>query len=208
MAYNQFTLQRVVADFGLTLCSVTDLYPDAVPQPVPAAYRHNLARNTRLATTIHTEAARAQLLIGPLMAEVWAAAADRIALFVGTRFDVDESVGLAGVCDYILGRPPQLHYVTTPVMMIVEAKNDDVPGGLGQCAAAMVAAQRFNSARPPAPTVIHGAVTDGERWRFLRLTDARLDIELGDRPIADPDRLFGVLLHAVGVAPTVSPAAA
>jgi hypothetical protein len=199
MAYNQFTLQRVVADFGLKVNSVRDLFPAARPVPVPAAARHLLLRNTSLATTVNTEAARAQFLIGPLLAEVWAAADDRLALFVGTRFDVDEEAGLVGVCDYILGRPPQLHFVTAPVVMIVEAKNEDVPGGLGQCAAAMVAALRFNAARPPATDAIAGAVTDGERWRFLRLTGDRLDIELGDRLIADPDRLFGILLHVAGV---------
>lgn len=207
MAYNQFTLQRAQADFGLTLDTVPDLFPGVPACPLPAAYLAALPRNRRLATSIHTEAARAQMLIAPLLAELWQAADYRIALFVGTRFDVDETAGLTGVCDYILGRPPQLHYVTAPLVMVVEAKNDDIPGGFGQCAAEMVAAQRFNAAQGSDIRTIHGAVTDGERWRFARLRDARLEIEMSDRVIGELDMIFGILLHIVGVTPA-APAAA
>ncbi|MGL6095775.1 MAG: hypothetical protein ACRC7O_08285 [Fimbriiglobus sp.] len=207
MAYNQFTLQRVQADFGLTLHTVRDLFPAVAAVPVPRHVRENLPDFRALAVGVGTEAARSQLLIAPLLVEVWRAEMTQVALFIGTRFDVDDTAGLTGVCDFILGYPPQLHFVSHPVMMIAEAKNDDMNGGLGQCAAAMVAAERFNRGRTPAVPVVFGAVSDGERWRFLRLRESVLDLELTDRLISDINQIFGILLHIVGVTPPSAAAA-
>ena len=172
-----------------------------------ARVREILPDYTALAVGVGTEAARSQLLITPLLADVWRAGMSGIALYIGTRFDVDDAAGLTGVCDYILGRSPQLPFVTAPVVMIVEAKNEDIPGGLGQCAAAMVAAAKFNLAHNPGLGVVYGAVSDGERWRFLHLHKSVLVIETRDRLISDPDQIFGILLHVCGVTPA-APAAA
>jgi hypothetical protein len=35
MAYNQFTLQRASADFGLVVETVSSLFPDVPPVPLP-----------------------------------------------------------------------------------------------------------------------------------------------------------------------------
>jgi len=35
-------------------------------------------------------------------------------------------------------------FISTPILAIVEAKNENLKGGLGQCIAEMVAAQLFN----------------------------------------------------------------
>ena len=198
MAYNQFTLPMVQERFHLTLASTPDLHPGVPPVPVPAGYRERSESDLPLATT---EAGRSVFLIGPLLREVWRAGGDRIALFPGPRFDVDDDAGLVGTCDYVLGLPPQLDFVTGPVVMIVEAKKEDIPGGLGQCAAEMVAARRFNATRHPALDVIHGVVTDGERWRFLRLAGDTVTIETAPRPLARMDHIFGILLHVCGIHP-------
>ncbi|MGL6095774.1 MAG: hypothetical protein ACRC7O_08280, partial [Fimbriiglobus sp.] len=128
-------------------------------------------------------------------------------MFPAARFDVDDAAGLTGVCDFILGRPPQSHIVLNPVMMIVEAKNEDVLAGLGQCAAAMAAAQRFNAAKNSDILTIFGAVSDGERWRFVRLRGTDFVMETTDRLISDPDQLLGILFHIVGVTPPAAAAA-
>ncbi len=205
MAYNQFSLAQVQSQFELVVTTPPNLFPNVASHAVSASFRQ---RYPGYATLANTEAGRSHFLIAPMLGEVWLLANHGLALFVGNRFDVDESLGLNGVCDFILGRPPQLNYVTAPVMMIVEAKNEDIWGGVGQCAAAMVAAQRFNAARPqPDRAPIHGAVTDGERWRFLRLDGKRLDLESADRLISDPDRILGILLHITGITPAAPLAA-
>lgn len=204
MAYNQFTLQKVLTDFGLTLGSVRDLFPGVGPVAVPGEVRRRLRAFAELA---NTEAGRSHYLIAPLVGEVYLVGEDRVALFPSARFDVDDAAGLTGICDFVLGKPPQSPIITSPVLMIVEAKNEDVLGGIGQCAAAMVAAERFNEGRNPDIGTVYGAVSDGERWRFLRLTGTALDMEKADRLISDPDQIFGILLHVCGVTPA-APAAA
>lgn len=39
---------------------------------------------------------------------------------------------------------PKLLTIDVPVVVISEAKNENIKGGLGQCAVAMLAAQLFN----------------------------------------------------------------
>lgn len=52
--------------------------------------------------------------------------------------------------------------INAPMMIIVEAKNENIKGGLGQCAAVMLAAQLFNQQQGNEIKTIYGAVTTGE----------------------------------------------
>lgn len=206
MAYNQFTLDRVRADFGITVETRRNLFrhiPPVAPDPVVATI---INRYRRLAIAIGTEKAKSEMMISPLLGEVWRIGADRIALFSGVAFPVDAAAELTGVCDFILGCPPQLDAVTAPVMMITEAKNDSVMGGLGQCAATMVAAQRFNRGRNPDITTIYGCVSNGVDWKFLRLDGTTLAVDIDHYDIDEPGHILGIILHFVGLAPL--PAAA
>lgn len=202
MAYDQFTLARVQAAFNVTVQTQTNLFASFPSAPVDPFLRTLLQRQEPLAMAVNTEKVRSELLIAPILTEVWRLGNDRVAMFSGTRFDVDEAAELVGVCDFILGRPPQLHYVTAPVMMIVEAKNENIAGGLGPCAAAMFAGQRFNRRRNPDIAVMYGAVTNGGEWKFLRLTDRLLEVDLTDYRINQPERILGILLHVIGPLPT------
>lgn len=206
MAYNAFTLERVQTDFGIVVETHPNLFGSVPPALVPNSFRDLLREQYGLAIAVNTEKARSELAIAPILTEVWRRGGGRVALFSGVTFNVDPAADLSGVCDYILGRPPQLDFVSAPVMMIAEAKNESVAGGLGQCAAAMIAAQRFNLARKSDITTIYGCVTDGGEWKFLRLHGAALDIDLNEHLISEPDRILGILLHAVGIAPTAAAA--
>ena len=112
---------------------------------------------------------------------------------------MDEKAGLAGVCDFLLCRSENLYYVTSPVLVAVEAKRDSIPDGLGQCAAEMVAAQLFNQNAGKPIDTIYGCVTTGANWKFLRLRGQRLEIDFDEYSINQPDRILGVLLHCCGV---------
>ena len=59
--------------------------------------------------------------------------------------------------------------VQAPLLTVVEAKKADIDLGTGQAVAQMVAARESNRrAGRPTPTV-HGCVTTGISWQFLRL---------------------------------------
>ena len=53
--------------------------------------------------------------------------------------------------------------------VIIEAKNENIIAGLGQCIAAMVAAQIFNQRSGNDEASLYGAVTTGTNWKFIKL---------------------------------------
>jgi len=76
--------------------------------------------------------------------------------------------------------------------VLVEAKAEDILGGVPQCLAEMVAAQRFNQAAGILG-VVFGAVTRGILWRFLRLDGSLAQVDGVEYPIQSPRRVFGIL---------------
>jgi hypothetical protein len=195
MSYSDFTLPKVQADFGLTVATERNLFQHVPPAAIPPGLRDALAEQAGLALAINTEKARSELLIAPLLLELWRRAEGRVAVWSGVPLDVDSAAGLNGRCDFIVGRPPQLHYVTAPVLVILEAKNEDIAGGLGQCAAALVGAQRFNRQPQSGIETVFGCVSSGSEWKFLRLDGTTLTIDLTEYHIRQADQLLGILLH-------------
>ncbi len=105
MAYSDFSLRWVVKNFSLSLVESNFLPP--VKQIEPSSYfAQFFERNLRLAIALNTEKVRSELLIMPTLVEVRDVLRERISLFSGEDFTVDESVGLNGVCDYILSQSP------------------------------------------------------------------------------------------------------
>jgi hypothetical protein len=80
--------------------------------------------------------------------------------------------------------------------------------GLGQCAAEMVAARIFNEREGEGPTIIHGAVTTGTNWRFLKLESNDLLVDRQEYTLEPVGRILAILLHCVGVDPAAAGAAA
>lgn len=84
------------------------------------------------------------MIITPILLEVRRRANYPISLFSGTDFNVDIEKGLNGYCDFIISRSKEQLTINLPVVVIIEAKNENIKAVLGQCAAAMLAAQLFN----------------------------------------------------------------
>ncbi len=82
-------------------------------------------------------------------------------------------------------------------MLIVEAKNEDIKGGLGQCAAAMLAAQLFNQQEGNDIKTVYGAVTTGDIWKFLKLSGSDVFIDLNNYYIREVDKILGILFESV-----------
>lgn len=194
MAYSDFTLAKVKAAFGLTVQESIDLFAE-VPAVAPSlALTQTLAEFTTLATAIGTEKARSEFLIAPILAEVRRQLNYRIALFSGTEFNVDAAKGLQGFCDFLLSASEEQLYVEVPVLIVVEAKREDIIGGVGQCVAAMVAAQIFNDRQGNAVPRIYGAVTTGTNWRFLLLVGSTIAIDATEYHISQIGKILGILL--------------
>ncbi len=115
-------------------------------------------------------------------------------LFSGLSLDVDKERGLTGVCDFLLARSPERFFLSHPLVAVVEAKREDITGGLGQCVAAMVGAREFNQREGLAETLVHGAVTTGSIWRFLRLEGNVVTIDLPEYYFHQLGKILGILL--------------
>lgn len=199
MRFRDFTLPKVQQDFALKIDATQRLFAQVAPVALSETMRRYLDDFQTLGMSMPTEKGRSELLIAPLLAEVWRRSEHRVSLYSGVEINVDESAGLNGVCDFLLGRSPQSYYVEAPVVAVVEAKKDSIPEGLGQCAAEMVALQTFNQKAGKPYDPIYGCVTTGTLWRFLRLSGKRLEIDLDEYQLAQADRILGVLLHCCGI---------
>lgn len=169
MAYSNFTLSKFKKSFSIRIDEKTDLCADIKPLQPSEKLKNSLEETTELALAINTETARSEMIITPILLEIRRRANYPISLFSGTDFNVDAENGLNGYCDFIISRSKEQLTINVPVVVIIEAKNENIKGGLGQCAAAMLAAQLFNQQKGNEIRKIYGAVTTGEIWKFLKL---------------------------------------
>jgi hypothetical protein len=194
MAYSNFTLSKVKADFGIVTHETQDLFPAIAPIPPSELLSQVLKEQLPLAGAINTEKARSELVIMPILIEVRRLLNHQISIFSGSTFEVDSAQGLEGRCDFILSHSPEQYYIASPVLTIVEAKNESIPSGLGQCIATMIAARLFNQRAGNPIDAIYGAVTTGTDWKFLKLEGQTAFIDISDYYIKEIDKILGILV--------------
>ncbi|MEG4811955.1 hypothetical protein QUA82_27135 [Microcoleus sp. F8-D3] len=194
MAYSDFTtISKVRSAFNLTVDEKTVLFAD-VEAIVPSDYlKTTLTEYIPLATAINTEKARSELIIAPILLEVRRILNFQIGFFSGTEFNADAKSGLNGYCDYILTASSDLYEIRTPVITLVEAKNENIKSGLGQCIAEMLGVQLFNQQQNDEIEAIYGCVTTGNAWKFLKLVNQTVFIDLTDYYIKEVDKILGII---------------
>lgn len=190
MTYRDFTLDTVLETFQVTL-SQEELFSDVPSLDVPSLLQEILDEGLSLAYI--SEKARSEIIIMPILLTVRKHFLRAFSIYSGQRFDVEPASGLSGECDFILSLSPPLPIIQSPVVMLVEAKKQDIEAGLGQCAAQMVAAHRFNQKKGTPITLIYGCVTTGEDWQFLNLEHEVLTIDSNRYYINDLGTILGVL---------------
>ncbi len=199
MAFSDFQYPDVLTKFNLTE-TTADLFGRAAPVLLSEALLSLLPKYLTLAIFIDTEKARSELLVAPLLSEIWSRMDGRINLFSGIDFQADPEAKLTGYVDFLFGLGPQLPRLTAPVAVVFEAKRDRIADGFGQCIAAMLGAQRYDERAEKPQPVIYGAVTTGVNWRFLTLTQSVITFDQTEYGISQPDKLLGILQHIVETA--------
>ncbi len=195
MAYSDFTLKKVKTEFQLKTVESVSLF-DEVPEAEISSYlAATLARNVQLALSINTEKARSELIIINILVEAKEMLSESISLFSGIDFTVDRERGLSGFCDYILSQSAEQLYLDVPVMAVVEAKNEDIISGLGQCIAEMYAAKLYNEKENHNLPCIYGAVTTGDEWKFLKLAEDTVFIDKPSYYISSIGKIMGILAY-------------
>jgi hypothetical protein len=199
--FSKFVFPDVLARFGLTRRPPADLFAGVPPVPPGDIWTASRDATSKLGALAHTEFSRSVWLVGPLLTDFWARYRGTISLIGGVEFAADPADELNGFVDFLVCRGPQTHVVTPPTLIIFEAKRDSIPDGLGQCIAGMVGVQRFNRRHGQPDGPVYGCVTTGSLWRFLRLDGLVLTEDEAEYPLAQADRLLGILTHIVGPPP-------
>ena len=135
--------------------------------------------------------------MAPMLSELRKRMNYQISLFSGVDFTIDLAQGLNGVCDFLVSRSPQQLAVESPVLVLVEAKNDHVKGGIPQCIAEMIAARIFNEREGTPIEPIYGVVTTGSIWNFMKLKGQKIAVDSREYSIETPGKILGILLYAV-----------
>lgn len=101
-----------------------------------------------------------------------------------------QSDDLTGQVDYLIA--PRRAYLATPLLCVVEAKKDDFEKGLAQCLVEMKAC-RWNTEQAGRLMDMYGIVTNGEVWKFYKLTVEKQVFETLPYSLGDRDRILGIL---------------
>ena len=197
MAYSNFTLEDVLKQFHLRTVETAGIFADVEPVVPSTLLTTVLERNVPLAFAIGTEKAKSELIVAAVLVELREHFEQRVSFFSGIEFNVDADADLTGVCDFVISLSPRQFSLKAPIIILVEAKKDDLLFGLGQCVAEMVAAQRFNAEAGNDIARIYGTITSGIDWLFLKLDGTKLYIDMAAYQIAQCDKILGILSSMV-----------
>ncbi len=197
MAYNDFDLKTALRTFELIEERDADLFASIDPVDPNQYLVDWLAKFAPIALGINTEMARSTYIITPILAEAIRRVSSPANVLPGVGFDVDRTRGLSGFCDYLIARSAEYYFVQAPVVAVVEAKEEDLIAGLGQCAAEMVAIRVFNEREGSTIPAVHGCVTSGNLWRFLKLEGQTLTIDRPEYYLQDLAKVLGILVHLI-----------
>ena len=197
MEYSDFTLAKVSKTFELKILDAVNMF-SAIPELESSNFLvETLLYTVPLAISSNTEKARSEMIIAPILIELRKQLNSEISFFSGIDFTIDPEKGLNGNCDFLISRSPELLILTEPVIIIVEAKKENINGGLGQCVAEMLGARIFNEREGNDIPAIFGAVTSGTNWRFLKLKDQVIEIDLTEYDLREVNKILGILANSM-----------
>ncbi len=193
MSYSDFTIYKLKEQFGIEIIEDQNMFPNPPSAEISESLRKLLKQYVPLAISISTEKARSEFIIAPILAELKFHFNDYLSLFSGIEFNVEASQGLKGYCDYIISKSKEQLELSAPIIIIVEAKNENIAKGISQCLAEMIAAQIFNERHHQDIPTIYGIVTTGSLWRFLKLIDTKAYVDIIEYSIQQPEIILGIL---------------
>jgi len=194
MPYSRFSLKDVKEQLGIQIIEDQRLFPQPTLVPASEFLQLTLRKHVPLALAVNTEKSRSEWIIAPVLAELWELLLGKISVFSGKKFDVEPERGLDGFCDYLVSLSPEQYYICAPVLAIVEAKNENIVDGLGQCLATMYAAALFNAREQQDVPAVYGAVTSGTTWKFLKLRQQSAWIDMDEYYLKSLDELLGIFM--------------
>jgi len=199
MPYSKFTLDELKQKFNITLTGSKGKF-NHLPEVAPSQFLlEALEEYVPLAVAIGSEKARSELIVAPILVAIKKHLNKQISLFSGIEFNVDTELGLNGFCDFIISNSTQQFFIESPVIALVEAKNDNLKSGLAQCMAEMIGAQIFNQRQGNEISTIYGSITTGTVWQFLQLEGETVILDLQEYSVENLPKILGILTSFVSL---------
>ncbi|KOR30424.1 hypothetical protein TI05_14010 [Achromatium sp. WMS3] len=196
MAYADFkTLLQVEQELEVTIQQASKLYIDISPVEPSSWFIETMDLAYDLALNINTEAARQSLIVNNVLIELKKILP--ISLFINRLFSVDTARGLTGYPDGLIGDAADELEIKAPVMVLLEAKNNDINSGFPQCIATMIAAALFNHNANVSRNKLYGVVTDGVSWRFMHLQENVVTIDRHTYPFNGGRQIIAILKSCI-----------
>ncbi|WP_229425936.1 hypothetical protein [Lusitaniella coriacea] len=199
MSYSEFSFEDLKNKLNLNLREVEAIIERIEPRKPSLLIQETLKENLPIALGIDTEKARSEMILAPVLIELRKQCNRQVSLFSSIDLNIDKSKGLNRVCDFIISHSSEQLFLNSPVFTVVEAKNDNIKSGIPQCISEMVAAQIFNRKKNNSIPCIYGTVTTGSIWKFIKLQNDDVEIEMREHFIENLESLLGILVEIVRV---------
>ena len=196
MAYKNFKEKQLKDDLGVTPKVVELFDTSKIPTVEPSPQLLRTLLEAQL-ITLSTEKALSERIISPVLAEVKKNNLTRIQIFSGEILNADAERGLNGEIDFIFTRLSDTISPQAPIICVTEAKIGRLDKAIPQASAQMVGARVFNKKNGDAVETIHGVITDGSVWRFLKLEGNTILIDKNQIFQNDLAKLLGVFQKIV-----------
>ena len=157
---------------------------------IPENFQEEFDFNIKNLDIFASEAARCEIIIFPILREVYKAYSLKLALWVQKPISFDSE--LTGTPDYVISKKSEYGklFLEPPILTVVEAKKNDFEQSWGQCLAELIAAQKLND---KVDFPIYGIVTDGKTWEFGQLEHKIFTKNIKSFTIDSLANLFGAL---------------
>jgi hypothetical protein len=198
MSYKKFTLTKLKSQFNIQVQKQSLFSGIEIEEIAPSAWLEETLNLAKI-IAVNSEKAKSELIIMPILAEITKRNSDKVSLYSGVMLNADAKLGLNGECDFVFSNKAHSYFLESPVIALVEAKNDNVDYGLPQCIAQMLGASVFNQAQSLNIPTIYGCVTTGNDWLFLKQQGQDIFIDDQRYYLHDIGNLLGIFQHIVNL---------
>jgi len=193
MGYSNFKkIEQVTKKFGLS--AKRQNFFQSIVTKEPSQWLLDTLSYAKL-VPLRNEKVKSERIVSPILIEVAKVFEEYVTLFSGEDLPIDADKDLAGECDFFFTLVPQSAYLETPVISLVEAKDEDMDYGIAQCAAQLYGAKLFNEMEGKNFPVLYGCATDGVEWKFLRFENNVFYID--NQVYTDLKEILGVWHHII-----------
>lgn len=146
---------------------------------------------------LRNEKVKSERIVSPILVEIAELHQNSVTLFSGEELEINADENLSGACDFFFTLVPQGAFLESPIISVVEAKDEDMDYGIAQCAAQLYGAKIFNEREGKNIDVLYGCATDGVEWQFIRFENNMFHID--NKIYTDLKEILGVWHHIINL---------